>query len=56
MTEDDMWGDFGESCVCVTHLRFVPCRREGPCEFSSSDDDVERVRAYQQGDSNDDGV
>lgn len=36
--------------VCVTHLRFIPCRAGSPeCRFSGDPADVERVRAYQRG-------
>jgi hypothetical protein len=38
--------------VCVTHLRFIPCRREStdaPCVLSTEASDVEVVRIYQQG-------
>jgi hypothetical protein len=37
--------------VCVTHLRFFPCRHESatsPCKLSTEAVDVEAVRAYQQ--------
>ena len=38
-----------ENTVCVTHKRFVPCRRsDGFCVFSSTPEDVENVRGYQQ--------
>ena len=37
--------------VCVTHKRFLPCRRcdnfEG--EYSSDQEDIEMVRRYQNG-------
>ncbi len=36
--------------VCVSHLRFVPCRKHAdtrPCSFSSSKEDVDRVAHYQ---------
>ena len=35
--------------VCMTHRAFVPCRREPPCEISTSVDDVRRVNDYQRG-------
>lgn len=42
------WGEFSE--VCVTHKRFVPCRKtDGTCVFSTDDDDVNKVREYQTG-------
>lgn len=34
--------------VCVTHLRFVPCRRNDRCRLSSHPSDVAIVRCYQQ--------
>ena len=36
--------------VCMSHLRFTPCRRgkdTGTCSFSSREEDVERVARYQ---------
>lgn len=55
VTTDDTWGDDVDGDrVCMTHMRFIPCRHDGPCEFSNSDDDVAHVRAYQQGDRDDD--
>lgn len=34
--------------VCVTHKRFVPCRRDDKdCIFSSLPDDVKMVREFQ---------
>lgn len=34
--------------VCVTHKRFVPCRKnDEECFFSSDPGDIGRVRAYQ---------
>ncbi|WKW86133.1 hypothetical protein SEA_JONJAMES_159 [Gordonia Phage JonJames] len=36
--------------VCIIHKRFIPCRRTEPmCELSSTPEDVEMVRKYQQG-------
>lgn len=35
--------------VCVTHLRFVPCRKRQGCVTSVLPADVERVRAFQEG-------
>lgn len=39
--------------VCVTHLRFVPCRKSGqffaPCSLSTHPDAVAAVRNYQEG-------
>jgi hypothetical protein len=38
--------------VCITHLRFFPCRHESadsPCALSTTAADVEAVRIYQQG-------
>jgi hypothetical protein len=36
-----------EATVCVTHMRFIPCRKEDGCLISVLPDDVERVRRYQ---------
>jgi hypothetical protein len=36
--------------VCMTHGRFVPCRRDEPHRKSTDLADVARVRAYQNGD------
>ena len=41
--------DFGNLVVCITHLRFIPCRREDGCVFSEDEEDIEKVRQYQQG-------
>lgn len=43
--------DIGEipSAVCMTHMRFVPCRkgnREGGCAFSQNPEDVRAVTDY----------
>jgi hypothetical protein len=39
-----------ENTVCVTHKRFVPCRKtDGMCLFSSTEESVEEVRKYQAG-------
>ena len=35
--------------VCVTHMRFVPCRRDGGCEVSEDPSDVAAVAAWQMG-------
>lgn len=36
--------------VCVTHKRFVPCRKQdGTCVFSEDKADVDHVRIYQNG-------
>lgn len=35
--------------VCTKHLRFLPCRKKGPCEYSNSLDDVSTVSWFQQG-------
>lgn len=53
---DDPWGEIsaelhdlfpGKTVVCVTHLRFIPCRKtDGSCIFSSADYDVKTVRDY----------
>lgn len=40
---------FDEQQVCVTHLRFVPCRSDGGHHYSSKPDEVEMVRKHQQG-------
>jgi len=45
--EDWLWED--KPMVCVVHKRFVPCRIEDKCEFSTDPVDVEMVRIYQQG-------
>lgn len=38
--------------VCVTHSRFIPCRKtEGECRFSSNEIDVAQVMRDQWGDS-----
>lgn len=45
-------GLYGEDpVVCVTHRRFIPCRREkdGTCFYSSSPEEAEKVRRYQSG-------
>lgn len=36
--------------VCITHKRFIPCRKtDGTCIFSSAEIDVTKVREYQTG-------
>lgn len=36
--------------VCVTHKRFIPCRkRDGTCVFSARETDVKTVNDYQNG-------
>ncbi len=35
--------------VCVTHMRFIPCRAQGGCVISEDPGDVERTREYQNG-------
>lgn len=42
-----------EATVCVTHMRFIPCRREDGCLISVLPDDVERVRRYQNDEAGD---
>lgn len=40
--------------VCVPHKRFVPCRSiTRDCYHSSDPTDVEKVRSYQSGESDD---
>lgn len=45
------WDDL--PTVCITHLRFVPCRgtqwREHACQLSTHPDAVTAVRSYQSG-------
>ena len=38
--------------VCVTHKRFIPCRRNNElskCIFSSDPEDIDMVRKFQSG-------
>ena len=35
--------------VCVTHKRFIPCRKSDGCIFSSEPDDITMVRNFQSG-------
>jgi hypothetical protein len=35
--------------VCVTHMRFIPCRRDGGHVISEEPADIERVRVFQNG-------
>lgn len=35
--------------VCVTHKRFIPCRKNDGCVISTEQKDVDDVRAYQSG-------
>jgi len=36
--------------VCLTHMRFVPCRADdGNCAFSEDEEDAAAVLAYQMG-------
>lgn len=32
--------------VCITHMRFLPCRRKEGCVFSTDPDDIESVREF----------
>lgn len=42
-----------ETTVCITHLRFVPCRKtDGFCVFSDHPAMVDQVRRYQMGEGN----
>ena len=38
-----------ESLVCLTHRRFVPCRKKDGCILSSEPTDIDNVRRYQRG-------
>ena len=40
--------DLPEAMVCVTHMRFAPCRKEGEHLFSEDPDDIEAVRKFHQ--------
>jgi hypothetical protein len=42
--------------VCVTHLRFVPCRKDGEHRTSQHPDAVAAVRAYQDAPADDEGT
>jgi hypothetical protein len=33
--------------VCVTHRRFIPCRKNDGCVISTEQKDIDDVRAYQ---------
>lgn len=49
----DGWRDFlgidFPAEVCMTHMRFIPCRAEdGTCRFSSREEDVNAVRDFQR--------
>lgn len=49
---DDVWMyDYEDAgpAVCMTHKRFIPCRKNGSHTYSDIPEDVEVVRAYQQG-------
>jgi hypothetical protein len=35
--------------VCLTHHRFIPCRRDGTCFTSNRPEAVALIRAYQSG-------
>lgn len=47
----ERWDD--EVTVCITHLRFVPCRKGdqffAPCSTSTHPDAIAAVRNYQEG-------
>lgn len=43
----DEWDD--TVYVCITHLRFIPCRVDSGCHITDLPAAVEMVRAYQQG-------
>lgn len=35
--------------ACITHKRFIPCRKQDGCVFSSDPEDIRMVREYQSG-------
>ena len=39
--------DLPDAVVCITHMRFVPCRYGGTCSFSENPADIDRVYRYQ---------
>jgi hypothetical protein len=47
-TEADDMDGWDWMPACVVHLRFPPCRREGPCNLWNTDDARRIVGAYQQ--------
>lgn len=50
--DDDAWMYLHfDPEVCMTHKRFMPCRRDDGCEYSAHDEDIAYVRAYQQGET-----
>lgn len=48
--QDKFFLDDDGPVVCTTHLRFLPCRKEDGCVYSRMEEDIARVRAYQNGD------
>lgn len=45
----DSSGIYGDkTTVCITHRRFIPCRKSFGCVFSTDPEHVEDVRKYQQ--------
>jgi hypothetical protein len=54
MTEDwsglEEWCEVMDTTVCLTHKRFIPCRKDdGTCQLSRNPEDVDHVRRYQNG-------
>ncbi|HVT97930.1 MAG TPA: hypothetical protein VHE33_10500 [Acidobacteriaceae bacterium] len=47
--QDKFFLDDDGPVVCVTHLRFLPCRKDAGCVYSRDETEIARVRAYQNG-------
>lgn len=47
----DWWDEWmAETTVCLTHKRFIPCRKDdGTCQLSNNQEDIDHVRRYQLG-------
>jgi hypothetical protein len=49
-TDDDYLENYSVSAtVCLTHMRFIPCRTDNGCKFSTEQEDIRAVTAYQKG-------
>jgi hypothetical protein len=50
---EDSWSEWDvQTAVCLTHKRFIPCRKDdGTCQLSTKQEDIEYVHAYQREDS-----
>lgn len=52
VVSEDFWSEWDiETTVCLTHMRFIPCRADDGCVFSVDPQHIELVQKYQWGDT-----